>query len=163
MAGSSKSLDQPSVDDLPERISDALKAARDLPEYQELRKFRFLHMFSGKEDVLSKCLSEMAKREGLQLEVYSLDKQGEGDVDLTKDHPFMELREEANASAMQCTRVFLATRSVVRDGTWSTEVLPPSGHFSTSMACRRTHRRSNNKRMWELCWLRGRWKSSGPC
>ena len=40
------------MDDLPDRISDALKAARDFPEYQELRKFRFLHMFSGKEDVL---------------------------------------------------------------------------------------------------------------
>ena len=52
MAGSSRSLGQPSVDDLPDRISDALKAARDFPEYQELRKFRFLHMFSGKEDVL---------------------------------------------------------------------------------------------------------------
>ena len=61
--------------------------------------FRFLHMFSGKEDVLGKCLKEMARKEGLQLEVYSLDKLGEGDVDLTKDHPFMQLKEEAEASA----------------------------------------------------------------
>ena len=41
----------------------------------------------------------MAQREGLQIEIYSLDRQGEGDVDLTKDHPFMELKEEVNASA----------------------------------------------------------------
>ena len=68
---------------MPERIAEALAQARDFPEYQELRVFRFVHLFSGKDDVLGSCLKDMAKKEGLQLEVYSLDKLGEGDVDLT--------------------------------------------------------------------------------
>ena len=99
MSSSPKALEQPKLEELPERIRDALNGAREFPEYQELRVFRFLHMVSGKEDVLGKCLKEMARKEGLQLEVCSLDKLGEGDVDLTKDHPFMELKEEAEASA----------------------------------------------------------------
>ena len=56
-------------------------------------------MFSGEKDVLGECLKEMAKKEGIQVEIYSLDKKGEGDVDLTKDHPFLELKEEAEAQA----------------------------------------------------------------
>ena len=99
MASSLRSLEQPKLEDLPERIREALRNARDFPEYQELRVFRFVHLFSGKDDVLGSCLKDMAKKEGLQLEVYSLDKLGEGDVDLTKDHPFMELKEEAEKSA----------------------------------------------------------------
>ena len=40
----------------------------------------------------------MAEKEGLQVEIYSLDKRmKEGDVDLAKDHPFKELKEEAEA------------------------------------------------------------------
>ena len=84
---------------MPERIAEALAQARDFPEYQELRVFRFLHMFSSEQDVLGECLKDMAKREGIQVEVYSLDKKGEGDVDLTQDHPFLELKEEAEAHA----------------------------------------------------------------
>ena len=40
------------MEDLPERIREALRNARDFPEYQELRVFRFVHLFSGKGDVL---------------------------------------------------------------------------------------------------------------
>ena len=97
----SASTDRPGgeMNIMPERIKEALEQARDFPEYQELRVFRFLHMFSGERDVLGECLKEMAKKEGLQVEVYSLDKKGEGDVDLAKDHPFLELKEEAEAHA----------------------------------------------------------------
>ena len=47
-------------------------------------------MFSGEVDVLGDCLKDMASKEGIQVEVYSLDRKGEGDVDLAKDHPFLE-------------------------------------------------------------------------
>ena len=56
-------------------------------------------MFSGEVDVLGDCLKNMASKEGIQVEVYSLDKKGEGDVDLAKDHPFLELKDEAEKHA----------------------------------------------------------------
>ena len=56
-------------------------------------------MFSGERDVLGDCLKDMAHKEGIQVEVYSLDRKGEGDVGLSKDHPFVELKEEAEAHA----------------------------------------------------------------
>ena len=99
MASASSGPEPMDAENLPERVREALQQARDYPEYQELRTCRFLHMFSGETDVLRSCLKEMAAREGIQVEVYSLDKKGEGDVDLSKDHPFMELKEEAENHA----------------------------------------------------------------
>ena len=87
------------MEDLPDRVKEALQQARDFPEFQELRTFRFVHLFSGEEDVLGNCLKEMAAREGIQVEIYSLDRKGEADVDLSKDHPFLELKEEAENHA----------------------------------------------------------------
>ena len=98
----SASTDRPGgeMNIMPERIKEALEQARDFPEYQELRVFRFLHMFSGERDVLGECLKEMAKKEGLQVEVYSLDKKGEGDVDLAKDPPLSRVEGGGGGSRL---------------------------------------------------------------
>ena len=52
MASASTEPGPMEIEELPDRIKDPLMQARDFPEYQELRTFRFLHMFSGEVDVL---------------------------------------------------------------------------------------------------------------
>lgn len=84
---------------LPARILGPLLNARDFAEYQKSRRLRFLHMFSGETDVLGDAIKEAAKKEGLIVENYSLDKLGEGDVDLTRMEPSMSLKEEASKDA----------------------------------------------------------------
>ena len=101
---------------------------------------------------------EMARKEGLQLEVYSLDKLGEGDVDLRKDHPFMELKEEAEASAFDAGHAGFPCNTFSR-ARWKTVNCGPC---NTSMGSHPNRRRSNSKQMRAPCWHQGPSKSSGP-
>ena len=144
---------------LPERIREALQQARDFPEYQEVRVFRFLHMFSGERDVLGECLKEMATKEGLQVEVYSLDKKGEGDVDLAKDHPFLELKEEAEAHAFDAGHAGFPCNTFSR-ARWNMDFRGPprSGHCNIYMDSLRTRLRSSRWPMLARSWHQGRWK-----
>ena len=50
---------------IPERIKEALKKARSFNEFRKLRVFRFLHLFSGKRDVLGKEILRQGAAEGL--------------------------------------------------------------------------------------------------
>ena len=67
---------------LPDRVRKTLEESKSFDEYRQKRVFRFLHVFSGPEDVLGSALKQEAERERLKCEVKSLDKLIDGNVDL---------------------------------------------------------------------------------
>ena len=63
---------------VPERVQEVLKEAENFEDYKKKRVFRYLHLFSGPEDVLGRELKEEAKRNGMQVMVLALDEEGQG-------------------------------------------------------------------------------------
>ena len=68
---------------IPERVKRALKEAKNFEQIRQHRKFRFLHAFSGPEDVLGTALKKEAQKARLCCEVHSLDKLLDKDVDMS--------------------------------------------------------------------------------
>ena len=87
--------DRPSGPWVPERIKQALSDAADFASFRRRRIFRFIHLFSGKNDVLGSALKEEAKNCGLNVEVRALDLSRDTGDDLLKDEPYLSILEEA--------------------------------------------------------------------
>ena len=51
---------------LPERVKDLLEEAFDFAAFKRSRSFRFLHLFSGKQDVLGIAIQDEAAKAGIQ-------------------------------------------------------------------------------------------------
>lgn len=77
------------------RAEIALQQAKDYGDFRAKRKFKFIHLFAGKVDVLKEQLLEVAKKEGLVVEVESVDILGESGGDLTKEEPYARILSQA--------------------------------------------------------------------
>ena len=80
-----------STPDAPGHVAEVLDRAKDFGEFRDGRCFRFLHLFSAE------AIRRLGKAEGLKIDILSMDKLGEGNVDLLQEHPFREMLEEAEA------------------------------------------------------------------
>ena len=49
---------------VPVRVTEALKGAKDFAEFKKRRKFIYLHLFSGEDDVLGQAIGRLAKLDG---------------------------------------------------------------------------------------------------
>ena len=58
---------------LPDRVKEVLARAADFAAFKRARTFRFLHLFSGKDDVLGKAVKAEATKAGVQTEVRAAD------------------------------------------------------------------------------------------
>lgn len=67
---------------VPSRVQEALNKAGSFEEYRTERVFRYLHLYSGPEDVLGRQLKEEAKKNGIQVMVLSLDRKKDKSLDL---------------------------------------------------------------------------------
>ena len=77
-----------------ERVTRALEQP-DFGKFRSKRLFRFLHLFSGPRDVIGDALKELCDKEGIQLQVVSVDKViGEG-ADLMNDEPYGQMLHNA--------------------------------------------------------------------
>ena len=74
--------------EVPERVQKCLDEARDFSQYKLLRRFRFVHLFSGPRDVLAEELKAQCEAEGLGIDVESYDKLIDSSHDLVKSEPF---------------------------------------------------------------------------
>ena len=83
--------------EVPGHVAEVLARAKDFGEFRDGRCFRFLHLFSGPRNMLAEAIKRLGKAEGLKTDVLSMDKLGEGNVDLLQEHPFKEILEEAEA------------------------------------------------------------------
>ena len=81
--------------EIPSHAMEALARAKDFGEFRSLRCLRFLHLFSGPKDMIGNALRRLAEGENLKVDVLSMDKLGEGNVDLLKEHPFVDILDEA--------------------------------------------------------------------
>ena len=59
---------------LPDRIKRALQESKSFDDYRQERVLRYLHVYSGPEDVLGKAIKLEAEKERLRCEITSLDK-----------------------------------------------------------------------------------------
>ena len=67
---------------VPKRVREALEKAKDFEEYRQLRVFKFLHMYSGPNDVLSKEVELEAEKLRLKVQCLSLDKKKDPSLDI---------------------------------------------------------------------------------
>ena len=80
---------------LPDRVKVALVKAKDFAEFKRARLFKFLRLFSGKNDVLGGALREEAGKLGLQVETRAVDLAGDAKENLLADEPYMTFCREA--------------------------------------------------------------------
>ena len=93
---------------IPDRIREALEGSRTFNEYKQNRVFRFLHLFSGRRDVLGREILKTCKMEGINAEVCALDREREGGPDMLADQPYQDLLKDAakgDFDALRGTRV----------------------------------------------------------
>ena len=81
--------------EIPVRVREALSQARSFNDFKKARVFRFLHLFSGKKDVLGKELLRQSHAEGLNVEICALDREREGGPDMLADQPYQDLVRDA--------------------------------------------------------------------
>ena len=68
---------------IPVRVTKALEQSKDFAEFKEKRQFIYVHLFAGKQDVLGEAIGRLAKLDGLNVEVRSLDRDSDDNqVDL---------------------------------------------------------------------------------
>ena len=79
----------------PERIMAALKQSKTFNDFKRNRIFRFLHLFSGRRDVLGREVLRQANAEGLNVEVCALDRERDGGPDMLADQPYQDLIKDA--------------------------------------------------------------------
>ena len=68
---------------IPKRVREALESAKDFEEYRQLRVFKFLHMYSGPNDVLSKEVENEGMKLRLKVQCLSLDKKKDASLDIS--------------------------------------------------------------------------------
>eukprot|EP00435_Cladocopium_sp_Y103_P016550 s3307_g4.t1 len=79
---------------VPTRVTEALERSPDFATFKKNRTFVYVHLFAGAEDVLGKAIKRLADLEGLQVEIWSYDRDGNG-ADLTAEQPFGDLLDSA--------------------------------------------------------------------
>ena len=80
---------------VPQRVPDALKGSKSFAEFKAKRTFNFLHLFCGKNDVLSKAITRMANLEGMKVECYGIDTELDQRFDLLQDLPYNDILGDA--------------------------------------------------------------------
>eukprot|EP00435_Cladocopium_sp_Y103_P048824 s861_g14.t1 len=79
---------------VPAMVTEALEKSPDFGTFKKTRTFVYVHLFAGAEDVLGKAIKRLADLEGLQVEIWSYDKEDNG-ADLTAEQPFGDLLDSA--------------------------------------------------------------------
>ena len=79
---------------VPSRVQEALNKAGSFEEYRRERVFRYLHLYSGPEDVLGRQLKEEAKKNGIQVMVLSLDRKKDKSLDLADPENHEMIKKE---------------------------------------------------------------------
>ena len=79
---------------VPSRVQEALNKAGSFEEYRRERVFRYLHLYSGPEDVLGRQLKEEAKKNGIQVMVLSLDRKRDKSLDLANPENHEMIKKE---------------------------------------------------------------------
>ena len=82
---------------VPKRITEALRKSNSFSEYKSNRLFVFVHMFSGEHDVLGEAITQAAEKEGIKVYIVNLDKLIDKNFDLSKDHPYVDILEDAQS------------------------------------------------------------------
>ena len=90
-------MEEPPI--VPERVRHALEAAADFGQFRDKRKFVFLHLFSGPNDVLGGALKEEARKEHLNVEVRFYDKLDDQRSNLLDEQPYMKILQDAKDHA----------------------------------------------------------------
>ena len=81
---------------VPVRVTQALKQSKTFAEFKEKRKFIYVHLFAGKDDILGSSIKRLADLDGLQVEVRAFDKEPGGYVvDLAQEQPFGDILDAA--------------------------------------------------------------------
>ena len=71
--GPNKANELPEIK-IPDRVKTALQEAKDFEDFRKKRVFKYLHAYSGPEDVLGKAIKWEAEKARLRCPVVSLDK-----------------------------------------------------------------------------------------
>ena len=102
---------------LPKRVSQALSESKTFAEFKEKRKFIYVHLFSGPQDVLGQAITKMANLDGMQVEVRAFDKEApEHRVDLAAEQPFHDNLDAARGGLVDGSHaVFPAVPSAEPD------------------------------------------------
>eukprot|EP00435_Cladocopium_sp_Y103_P057754 s1878_g20.t1 len=79
---------------IPRRVENALQNSRDFTEYRRNRPFKFMHLYSGANDVLGKAIEMEAARNRLSTVVLSLDCKLDPSLDLADPGGFAVMRDE---------------------------------------------------------------------
>ena len=82
---------------VPKRVTRALEKSKTFADFKENRRFTFIHLFSGRQDVLCEAIVKQAEQEGLEVRVVSLDKLTDSEFDLSKDQPYGDVLDDARA------------------------------------------------------------------
>ena len=79
---------------IPDRVMKALLESNSFEEFRNKRVFKFLHVYSGPEDVLATAIKAEAVKERLKCEVTSLDRQLDNRVDMSDAEQHRRLCKE---------------------------------------------------------------------
>eukprot|EP00435_Cladocopium_sp_Y103_P034006 s3229_g8.t1 len=79
---------------IPRRVENALQSSRNFTEYRRNRPFKFLHLYSGADDVLGKAIEMEAARNRLSTVVLSLDRRLDPSLDLSDPGGFAVMRDD---------------------------------------------------------------------
>ena len=80
---------------VPERVKKALESATDFGDFRSKREFTFLHVFSGKTDILGEEICKLASEKGLVATVTFVDKEHDGS-DLSAEQPFETMLKDVS-------------------------------------------------------------------
>ena len=75
---------------VPDRVKDALLHADNFEKFRRSRKFRYLHMFSGKKDILAEAIAAECKSHRLEFEAES-DRKKNRSIDLSSERAYREI------------------------------------------------------------------------
>ena len=92
MSGTSSRTTKPMI---PVRVQEALDASKTFSEFKAKRVFNFLHLFSGRKDVLGAAVKRMAELEGMVVECYAIDTEVNEAFNLMTDLPYHDILDDA--------------------------------------------------------------------
>ena len=76
-------------------VLEALEDARGFGSFRERRTFNFLHLFSGKEDVLGNAIRDECKKANLKVKIHSVDRERVQGADMLSDEPYGQILKDA--------------------------------------------------------------------
>ena len=81
--------------EVPGRVQEALEDARGFWSFRERRTFNFIHLFSGKEDVLGNAIREECMKANLKVKIHSVDRERVQGADMLSDEPYGQILKDA--------------------------------------------------------------------